>query len=86
MEDWNPHEKTVGEMLARILVEIADTNAFLLAVLDVQARMLARLEGRDVDEVVDEVSALLRARRREAIQDIEEWGTGTRTPIEGEDE
>lgn len=85
MEDWSPHEKTVGEMLARILVEVADGNACMLTVLDLQARLLARLEGRGEDEVVDEVNALLKARRRAAIQDVEEWGTGTRTPIDDDD-
>jgi len=85
MEDWNPHEKSFGEMLSKILVEQADTQAFLLTVLDVQARVLARLEARDPDEVVDEISTLLRARRRAALQDVEEWGTGSRTPI-GDDE
>ena len=84
MEDWNPHEKTVGEMLARILIEAADGNAFMLTMLDVQARILARLEGREADEVVDEVNALLKANRRAALQDVEEWGTGTRTPIDDE--
>jgi hypothetical protein len=71
MEEQTPREKSVAEMLSKILLEVADGNAHL-----------ARLEGRDADEVVDEVSALLRARRRAAIQDIEEWGMGTRTPIE----
>jgi len=84
MEDWSPHEKSFGEVLSKILVEQADTQAFLLTVLDVLARILARLEERDADEVVDEINALLRTRRRAAIQDIEEWGTGTRTPIEDE--
>ena len=84
MEDHVPHEKTVAEMLAKLLVEVADGNAFLLTLIDLQARLVAAAEGRALDEVVDEVDALLKANRRAAIQDVEEWATGTRTPIEDE--
>lgn len=77
-----PNDKTMADLVSRLLLEVVDNNAHLLTVLDLQARLLARLEGRDEDDVVDEVNALLKARRRAAIQDIEEWGTGERTPIE----
>lgn len=74
-------EKSIAEMLSKALVEIADNNAHLLTVLDLQARILAHLEGREEDELVDEVNALLKARRREAVREIEFWATGTSTPI-----
>jgi DNA-directed RNA polymerase subunit F len=78
--DGSPRrEKTVAEMLSRVLVEIVDNNAHLMTILDVQARLLARLEARDVDEVVDEISELLKARRRAALREIDAWAQGDST-------
>lgn len=81
MEDRRSSEKTIPELLTRLLLEVVDNNAHLLTVLDLQARILARLEDREQDDIVDEINDLLKARRRSALQDIEEWATGVRTPI-----
>ncbi len=79
MEERDGSQKTLAEMLSKALVEIVDNNAHLMTVLDLQARILARLEGRTPDEVVDEVSELLKQRRREAIREIDAWATGAST-------
>lgn len=83
MKEDRSGEKTFAEMLSRCLLEIADNNAHLLTVLDVQARLLASAEGREYGDVVHELNALLKARRRQAIADIEEWTTGFRTEFDG---
>ena len=82
MEAPNAPEKSFADMLSKILVEVADANALMLTVLDLQARILSRLEDRNQDDIVDEIDGLLRARRRAVLGDVEEWGTGTRTPID----
>ncbi len=76
MTEPSDPEKTVAEMLSRILVEVVDNNAHLLTMLDLQARLLARLEARDVEEVVDEINELLKARRRAALREIDAWAQG----------
>ena len=67
--------KTVEAMLAKTLLEVVDNNAHLLTVLDLQARLLARLEGREEGEVVAEVNEMLKVRSRAAL------GTCRRTRV-----
>lgn len=85
MEKDPPRLRTIEEYLSRALVEIVDNNAHLMTVLDLQARILAALEDRPPDHVVEEVNAMLRGRRREAISGIEHWATGRSTRF-GEEE
>lgn len=82
MDEDPPGHRSYAEMLSRALVEIVDNNAHLMTLLDVQARLLALAERRDADEVVEEVNAMLRARRREAIAGIEAWATGSPTKFD----
>ena len=82
MEQNRPRYRSYEELLSRVLVEIVDNNAHMMTILDLQARILARSEGRDVDEVVEEINALLKSRRRDAIAEIEEWATGTRSSFD----
>ncbi|HEX7070977.1 MAG TPA: hypothetical protein VF190_09235 [Rhodothermales bacterium] len=79
MEGPSVPERSFADMISRALLEIVDNNAHLMTLLDLQARLVAKAEGRDVDEVVAEVNEMLKARRREAIAEIEEWATGSRT-------
>lgn len=72
-----PPALSMAEMLSKLLVEVVDNNAHLMTVLDVQARLLAQLEGRDAEAVADEVSALLKARRREALAALDAWTDAT---------
>lgn len=69
-------EKTPAELLSKLLVEMADQNGQLLTILDLQACILARLEQRSEDDVVDEINTLLKARRREALREIDAWAQG----------
>lgn len=75
-------EKTHAELLSRVLAEVADNTGHLMTVLDLQARILARLEDRPVDDVVDEVSALLKERRREALRALDAWAHGASSLFE----
>ena len=70
-------EKTHADLLSKLLVEIADQSGQLLTILDLQARILAALEERDWDDVVDEVNERLKERRREAIREIDAWAQGS---------
>lgn len=79
-------ERSFADMLSRALLEIVDNNAHLMTLLDLQARLVASAEGRDVDEVIREVNEMLKARRREAIADIEEWAIGERTRFDDDDD
>ena len=79
MNGSGPNERSFADMLSRALLEIVDNNAHLMTLLDLQARLVAKAEERDVDEVIAEVNEMLKARRREAIAEIEEWATGERT-------
>ena len=78
-------QKTTAEMLSRALVELADNNAHLLTILDLQARILAQLEAREQDDVVDEISELLKARRRACLREIDAWAQGASRLFEEED-
>jgi hypothetical protein len=77
MEPSPQNEKTIAEMLARALVEIVDNNAHLMTVLDLQARMLSKIESREHDEVVAEINEMLKARRREALCEADAWAFGS---------
>lgn len=83
--DGSAPEKTTAEMLSKALVELADNNAHLLTILDLQARILAQLEEREQDEVTDEINELLKARRRECIREIDAWAQGASHLFEEED-
>jgi hypothetical protein len=63
----------MAALLSRAVTDLADVNAALMTSLDIQARILALVEGRDVDDVVDEVSAQLKHRRREALRELDQW-------------
>ncbi len=84
MQSDTPPQRSIEELLSRALVEIVDNNAHMMTMLDLQARLLAKAEGRDVREVVREINEMLRARRREAISAIEIWATGSSTRFEDE--
>lgn len=73
MEAQTPREITYAELLSKALVEIVDNNAHLLTILDLQARILAQMEGRAFDELVAEINEMLKGRRREALQEIDAW-------------
>lgn len=60
-------------LLSRLITETADNTAAVLTLLDFQARAVAHLEGRSSDEVVDEVSEVLKRRRRAALQELDAW-------------
>jgi hypothetical protein len=77
MDDSSGQTKTVAEMLSKAILEIVDNNAHLLTILDLQTRILARLEERTQDEVVNEINAMLKERRREALNEIDRWAGGT---------
>ena len=81
----NDREKSMAEMVSKVLVEIADNNGHLLTILDLQARIMARVEGRALDDVVDEVNALLKENRRASIREVDEWAQGTSTLFEEDD-
>lgn len=83
MEPRPPKPKSTEELLSKVLVDLADYNAHLLTVLDLQARIIARLEEREQDDVVDEVNELLKERRRAALSEIEYWALGTRPRFDG---
>lgn len=80
--DGAPTERSVAEMLSRLLVEVVDNNAHLMTVLDVQALILSQVQMREHETIVDEINEMLKARRRDAIASIEEWATGLRTSFE----
>lgn len=82
--DGTKRQKTSAEMLSRTLVELADNNAHLLTILDLQTRILAHLEKREQDDVVDEVSELLKARRRACLREIDAWAQGVSHLFEDE--
>jgi hypothetical protein len=73
MENGKEGGISYAEMLSKAIVEIVDNNAHLLTILDLQARILAALESRDNDDVVEEVNDLLKARRREALAQVDAW-------------
>lgn len=83
-KDGTKQVKTTAEMLSRALVELADNNAHLLTILDLQARILAQLEKREQDDVVDEISELLKARRRQCLREIDAWAQGSSRLFEEE--
>lgn len=63
----------LAALLSRAVTDLADVSAAVLTSLDLQSRILAALEARDPDEVVEEVSAELRKRRREALRELDRW-------------
>ena len=85
MEDRNGKGKTIAQMLSKSILETVDNNAHLLTILDLQARILAKLESRDHDEVVSEINEMLKERRRTALTEIDRWAGGARN-VFGEDE
>lgn len=66
-------EDAIAALLSRNLTEAADNTAALLTLLDVQARILARLESRPEDDVVEEISDLLKQRRRQILRELDTW-------------
>lgn len=77
MEDRSAKSKTVAQMLSKAILETVDNNAHLLTILDLQARILSKLESRDHDEVVAEINEMLKERRRAALSEIDRWSGGT---------
>lgn len=73
MDDEKKSSDTTTVLLSRLITETADNTAAVLTLLDFQARVVAHLEDRSVDEVVDEVSQLLKKRRRDALQELDAW-------------
>lgn len=71
--DERPPEDAVAALLSRNLTETADNTAALLTLLDLHARILARLEDRHEEEVVEEVSSLLKERRRQILRELDAW-------------
>jgi hypothetical protein len=69
----DPRLDRLAVLVSRLLTESADTNAAVMTMLDLQARILARLESRSEDSVVDEVSDMLKSRRRELLRELDAW-------------
>ena len=63
----------LAALLSRLLTETVDNTAAAMVMLDTQARILAHLEQRDADAVVDEISAELKSRRRELLRELDTW-------------
>lgn len=63
----------LAALLSRLLTETVDNTATAMVMLDTQARILAHLERRDADAVVDEISAELKSRRRELLRELDTW-------------
>lgn len=66
-------EDRLALLLSRTLAETVDNSAALLTILDLQARILAHLEGGDQDVITDEISMLLKKRRRELLRELDAW-------------
>jgi hypothetical protein len=73
MSDENHRFARMASLVSRLLTETSDLNAAVLTTLDLQARILSALEQRPQDEIVDEVSALLKERRRELLRELDAW-------------
>ncbi|MFW5955745.1 MAG: hypothetical protein ACOCSK_03295 [Rhodothermales bacterium] len=76
--------ESIAALLSRNLSETVDTMSAVLTVLDIQSRILARLENRSEEDVADEISRLLRERRREAIRELNDWSDALEAHRRGE--
>lgn len=63
----------VATLVSRLLTESIDVSAAVLTSIDLQTRILAHLEDRPQEDLADEVSAALRARRRELLRELDAW-------------
>lgn len=72
MEDGRSREREAA-LTSRLLAEVVDLSAMALTTLDLQVKILAKLEARPEDEVVEEVSEQLKARRREVLSELDAW-------------